>query len=421
MGNHFAKEVHIMKNKHLTLKERETIEAGLKEGRTFKDIAFDVGKDPTTISKEVLRHVIVSPTSVTRVDGQGRPIPAAPCPKLLRPPYVCHSCPHVRRKCAHDKRYYRARSAQQAYETLRSESREGIPLNKERFYEIDRILSDRIKRGQRLYHVLRSENLGVSKSTVYRHLHKGYLSISAMDMPRVVKFKPRKTKKADTVPKALKEGRSYADFRAHVEENQISSWVEMDTVIGTIGGKTILTFDFTFCNFMFGLLLDDKTASSASSAILGLKTLLADHGWDSGSVFPVILTDNGGEFADVFAFENDLDGSRKTRLFFCDPMRSSQKPHVEKNHTLFRDIVPKGRSFDAFSQDTVNLIFSHVNSVRRKSLNGKTPHELFSFAFGQALPGLLGVRSIPPERVVQSPLLQKSEEFVRTLQRGTPD
>ena len=72
---------------------------------------------------------------------------------------------------------------------------------------------------------------------------------------------------------------------------------------------------------------------------------------------PVMLTDNGGEFSDVFAFENNLEGEKEACLFFCDPMQSCQKAQIEKNHTLFRDIVPKGSSFDHFTQDTVNLIF----------------------------------------------------------------
>ena len=54
-----------------------------------------------------------------------------------------------------------------------------------------------------------------------------------------------------------------------------------------------------------------------------------------------------------------LKGEKEACLFFCDPMQSCQKAQIEKNHTLFRDIVPKGSSFDHFTQDTVNLIFSH--------------------------------------------------------------
>ena len=129
------------------------------------------------------------------------------------------------------------------------------------------------------------------------------------------------------------------------------------------------------------------------------------HGLRFGEIFPLILTDNGGEFSDVLAFENNGMGLKETGLFFCDPMQSCQKPRVEKNHTLFRDIVPKGNSFDDFTQDRVNLIFSHVNSVKRKCLNGKTPYELFSFTYGKLIADILGIELIQANQVIQSPLL----------------
>jgi len=179
----------------------------------------------------------------------------------------------------------------------------------------------------------------------------------------------------------------------------------MDTVIGRIGGKVIMTFDFTFCNFMFGLLLDDKQAASARTKIVELKRTLKRHGLSFGEFFAVIVTDNGTEFSDVFSIEQSLDGTQEARLFFCDPFQSSQKPHVEKNHTLFRDIVPKGTSFDDFTQETVNLIFSHVNGVKRKIYGGKSPYDLFVFTFGKLLADILGIEKVAPEQVIQSPKL----------------
>jgi len=181
----------------------------------------------------------------------------------------------------------------------------------------------------------------------------------------------------------------------------------MDTVIGAIGGKVIMTFDFTLCNFMFGLLLDDKTALEAATKIRTLKDRLNANGVRFGDYFPLLLTDNGGEFANISAFTSDVNGEIETDLFFCDPFKSSQKPKVEKNHTLFRDIVPKGESFDSFTQQTVDLIFSHINSVKRKSLNGKTPFEMFSFTYGEKLPSLLGISTVPASEVIQSPKLLK--------------
>ena len=119
------------------------------------------------------------------------------------------------------------------------------------------------------------------------------------------------------------------------------------------------------------------------------------------------MTDNGGEFSNVFDFENTANGEKETRVFFCDPNSPFQKPHVENNHILFRDIVPNGRSFDDFSQETVDLIFSHINAVKRKQFNGKSAYEMFSFTYSAELADALGIRFIEPENVIQSPLLLK--------------
>jgi IS30 family transposase len=337
----------------------------------------------------------------------GTPIDDKPCPSLLKAPFVCNPCKKRRSSCAFQKQLYIAKHAQAEYETLLRESREGIPLSKEEFWESDAIIATGIKKGQRLYHIMASNDVCFSKSSAYRHLHKGYLSVSKLDFPRVVKFKARKQHRADSVPKAVREGRTYADFLAFTSEQDIKSWVEMDTVIGRIGGKVIMTFDFTFCNFMFGLLMDDKTAAEATLKIQSLKGSLQTGGIRFGDIIPLLLTDNGGEFSNITAFIHGLDGMPETNLFFCDPCQSSQKPKVEKNHTLFRDIVPKGESFDHFTQETVNLIFSHVNGIKRKSLNGKSPYEMFSFMFGDNTASLLGIAPIPAADVVQSPILLK--------------
>ena len=107
------------------------------------------------------------------------------------------------------------------------------------------------------------------------------------------------------------------------------------------------------------------------------------------------------------AFENDGNGNRESLLFFCDPNAPQQKPHVENNHTLFRDIVPSGTSFDGFSQETVNLIFSHINAVKRKQFNGKSAYNMFSFAYSEHLANLLGISCVDPRKVCQSPKLLK--------------
>ena len=395
--------------KHLTLEDRQEIMECLDKGIPFKAIARRIGKSATTVSREVKKHLTIQPLSVKLTNVDGTPIDSRPCPSLIKAPFVCNSCKKRRRLCPFQKQLYIAKNAQAEYETLLREAREGIPLNKEEFWESDSIIAEGIKKGQHLYHIMESNDVAFSKSSAYRHLHRGYLSVSKPDFPRVVKFKSRKQRRPDSVPTALRKGRTYADFLAFIDERSITNWVEMDTVIGRIGGKAIMTFDFTLCNFMFGLLLDDKTAAEAALKIRVLKTRLRESNVRFGDIFPLLLTDNGGEFANIFAFIQGLDGEPESDLFFCDPYQSSQKPKVEKNHTLFRDIVPKGESFDHFTQETVDLIFSHVNSTKRKILNGRTPYELFSFMFGENTATLLGIKKIPATEVVQSPKLLKKQ------------
>ena len=388
------------KNKHMTLDDRIEIQECLNKDVPFKAIARRIGKDPTTVSKEVKKHIHIKEAANGKTEGTT--VVKKPCPLLAKAPFVCNPCGKKRHACGYQKQYYNAQIAQREYESLLVEARDGIALTKESFYAGDEIIAKGMKKGQRLYHIMESNEVGFSKSTAYRNLHRGYLSVSKTDFPRVAKFKPRKQYKGDCVPKAVKAGRTYSDFLSFIDEGGIASWVEMDTVIGRAGGKVIMTFDFTRDNFMFGLLLDNKTAAEAASKIRMLKEALYNGGIRFGDIIPLLLTDNGGEFANVLAFTDDLEGNRETDLFFCDPYRSSQKPKVEKNHTIFRDIVPKGESFDDFTQETVNTIFSHVNSVKRKILNGKTPYEMFSFLYGDTVPTLLGIREIPAAKVVQS-------------------
>jgi len=393
--------VKTTKNLHLTLDDRVEIQECLSHGMTFKAIGKRIGKDQTTVSKEVKKHIEIVPTAVRRTDGKGN-IVVAPCPKLQKPPFCCNPCPMSKRPCSFDKHIYRAKGAQDEYKQVLKESREGIPLTKPEFWEIDRVVSKGIRDGQHLYHILRSNNLSVSVPTAYRHFHKDYFSISISDLPRVVKFKPRAKKRADYVPKGLKIGRSYNDFLQYKAELELMTWWEMDTVIGRVGGKCLITFNSVPSNFMFGLLINDKSALAVSEKIKALKRSFHDKCLRFGDTFPEILTDNGGEFADVFTIENSLQGMPETHLFFCDPYQSSQKPHVEKTHSCFRDIVPKGTSFDDWTQENLNLIFSHLNSAKRKNLNGKSALEAFSFWHDPEVATLLGILPIEPLAVMQN-------------------
>ena len=381
------------KHKHLTLSDRNDIQLGLERGETFKAIGQSILKDPTTVSKEVKRNRQVRESTCHNL----------PCPLLDKAPFVCNGCPKRRQNCGYKKIFYLAKQAQKQYEQTLVEAREGTPLNSKTFWDMDKIISDGVKKGQHIYHILKTHNLDVSSSTVYRHIRKGYLSIAPIDLARAVKFKERRKSKLPSIPKEAKKGRSYEDFQNYLALKQLDSWLEMDTVLGRMGGKVLLTFNLSFCNFIFARLLDNKTALEVTKHLYDIKNTLHQADKDFFQLFPVILTDNGGEFARVDDIEMDVRGESK--LFFCDPNRSDQKGRIEKNHTLIRDILPKGTSFDNLTQEDINLVCSHVNSVKRAALNGKSAYELFAFTYGEEIPKLLGISKIPAEDVCQSSTL----------------
>lgn len=378
------------KHKHLTLSDRNDIQLGLERSETFKAIGQSILKDPTTVSKEVKRNRQIRESTCHNL----------PCPLLDKAPFVCNGCPKRRQNCGYKKIFYLAKQAQKQYEQTLIEAREGTPLNSKTFWDMDKVISDGVKKGQHIYHILKTHNLDVSSSTVYRHIRKGYLSIAPIDLARAVKFKERRKSKLPSIPKEAKKGRSYEDFQNYLALKQLNSWLEMDTVMGRMGGKVLLTFNLSFCNFIFARLLDNKTALEVTKHLYDIKNTLHQADKDFFQLFPVILTDNGGEFARVDDIEMDVRGESK--LFFCDPNRSDQKGRIEKNHTLIRDILPKETSFDNLTQEDINLVCSHVNSVKRAALNGKSAYELFAFTYGEEIPKLLGISKIPAEDVCQS-------------------
>ena len=140
------------KHKHLTLSDRNDIQLGLEHGETFKAIGQSILKDPTTVSKEVKRNRQVRESTCDNL----------PCPLLDKAPFVCNGCPKRRQNCGFKKIFYLAKQAQKQYEQTLVEAREGTPLNSKTFWKMDKVISDGVKKGQHIYHILKTHNLDVT-------------------------------------------------------------------------------------------------------------------------------------------------------------------------------------------------------------------------------------------------------------------
>jgi len=189
-----------------------------------------------------------------------------------------------------------------------------------------------------------------------------------------------------------------------VEKTQIQA-VEMDSVLGRIGGKVLLTLMFKNCDFMLAFLRERNTSQSVIDVFNDLNSLLGTSCFMS--LFPALLADNGSEFSNPKAIEFDGDGIRRTWLFYCDPYSSFQKPSVELNHEFIRKILPKGKSFDHLTQPDINLMMSHINSYSREKLGDKSPFDVFGFIYGLDTLDKLGIFRVEPNDILLKPSLLK--------------
>ena len=179
----------------------------------------------------------------------------------------------------------------------------------------------------------------------------------------------------------------------------------MDTVHGTRSGKVLLTFQFKSCSLMLAFIIDSCSQVAVKEAVDKLYAILGHETFSQS--FPVILTDNGSEFTNPLALELNSNGVQRTKIFYCNPMASYQKPHVEKNHEYIRYILLKGRSFNDLTQEEITLMMNHINSTARASLNGNTPFKLAQMLLDNSLLEKLSLKHIPADEVHLKPALLK--------------
>ncbi len=420
-----------MKNKHLSYDERLEIEKALKENLSFKQIGINLGKDCTTISKEIKNHIIYKNTGAV-----GRPFfdcsnrhncnfkvkgikcnqkfcehyQKEICPKLSKPPYVCNGCKN-KSSCTLSKQFYDAIHAFNEYKENLKESREGITYNEKELQNLDAILTPLVKeQGQSIHHayINNINSIMCSEKEIYNLIDMGVLTVRNIDLPRKVRYRLKpKRKTYYKIDKKCLEDRKYQDYLKFIKDNPDINVVEMDSVEGEKGGKVLLTIHFVNCEFMLAFIRERNDAQSVINIfnnieeILGLETFR--------KLFPVILTDNGSEFSNPKRIESNEYENQRTKIFYCEPGRSNQKGSCEVNHELIRRILPQGTSFDALNQEDINLLMSHINSYKRKKLNDCSPLQLFSLMYGNDIAKKIGIVEIEPNNInLTTRLLKKN-------------
>ena len=418
------------KNLHLTVQERIIIEKGIENSSTKAAIALTISKDKSTVGKEIKKHRELVHKSSYKINcanmkncshnhvcvncADFKPFT---CNRRDRSPGACNGCSKYTH-CRYDKYRYKADFSHKKYREDLVDSRTGINMSYEECKAMADIIVPLIKAGHSPYHIVTNHpELNISEKTLYNYIENGiFREFGLLDIDLRIKTKRKIAKKASNKYKKREDkkylnGRTYDDFINYTAENKNLSVVEMDTVYNNGStGPFMQTFKFLDYSFMFIVYQEEKTAKSMVEGVDLLEKILGEDLFSEEVA--IIKTDRGSEFCDAEGFEKEENESRRTRIFYCDPMASGQKGSLENNHKEIRYICPKENDLNDLglnSQEKANLIVSHINSQSKEHLKGKSPLEVMEFmnpALYQKFKDF-GIERINKDNIVLKPYLLK--------------
>lgn len=430
-------------SKFFTYEERLELQKYLKESLSSKEISRRLDKNPTTISREVRKYSSEIATGYpgypynackNRYNCRSKNVCGKNCTRKttvyckicpscndncadfvleictarFRVPYVCNGCETIGR-CSLLKNIYDAEHAHiRAHEAI-SESRSGLCVSEAEVARLNTIVSPLVQRGQSIHQIYinNEANLMCSEKTIYNYVDACLFDVRNIDLPRKVKFRERYKKPEFKVDKGCRIGRNHEAFLAFLDKNPETFVVQMDSVIGTKGGKCLLTIHFVETSLMLAFLREANTSKSVTDIFEMLYDKLGKPLFKK--LFPVILTDNGSEFSNpkTIEYSDEKFTGLRTNIFYCDAGSPYQKGAIEVNHELIRRILPKGTSFNNLTQEDISLMMNHINSYKRKKLNNRSPYETFSFYHGEEVLHKLGCSPVSASDIMLKPVLLK--------------
>ena len=420
-------------NKHLTLDDRRIIERGIRNASSKSAIADILGKDKSTIGKEIkLRRVhtykckLPLECSAYAKCKFGRHC-SENCPNFIpfhckrrdRSPGACNGCDKYHH-CRFDKFIYKPELADNEYRESLINSRLGINASLHEIHDLGLLIKPLLDKGHSPYQILNAHpEINLSEKTLYSYIENNVfkdagVNISVMNLRRQVSRKLPKNQTCQYKKRKdfrYLKGRLYKDFLEVLEVDPSFSVVEMDTVYNDVSnGPFIQTFKFIKYGFMFAILHPKKDSAHMLQGVNLLEDILGHDLFEKE--VQLLLTDRGPEFVCADEFEIRGDGTRRTRVYYCDPMQSGQKGSLENNHIELRYICPK--EIDLYhlglkTQNDLNLVLSHINSTPKEKLNGKSPIELTEFLHLDLMKKFydFGLTKIDRDEVILKPYLLK--------------
>lgn len=305
----------------LTEHQRYQIYALMKAGHKQKEIAALIGVHKSTISRELRRN---------RGLRGYRPRQA----QLLRQARreACYQPRVPIRLWTRVERWLRDEwSPEQISDWLRK--REGIRLSHEWIYQY--IYQDKAD-GGKLYRHLRCQKKRKKRYGSYQRRGALVNTVSIDERPSIVDTKAR-----------------------------IGDW-EVDTVIGKGHQQALLTLNERKSMYTLIAHVKRRTATAVRQAIVRLLSPIKQS-------VHTITSDNGKEFAEHESIAEQLNAG----FYFAHPYASWERGLNENINGLIRQYFPKKMDFSNITQKQLNLVMKKLNNRPRKTLDSRTPHEVF--------------------------------------------
>ena len=321
--------------KHLSEAERGEIEAYLSVGLKPAEIARRLGRNRSTITREINRGSI---TQWKKVNGQ----------KVYYQHYYADAA-HNRYRDARETSYYLK---------LDRVSNDFLTKFIEAMREKPRVHSvDTFVHTYRLQHV---DAVVPSTKTLYNYIHQGLLEIKVIDLPRAVRIRKKFNKRPSTkkhLGKSIEERPEEINNRS-----RFGDW-KIDSVLGgkTIGEPSILTLVERQTRYAVTKKLVEKKAEYVNQAVLECMKL-----------YPIksITADNGNEFSSLSKIEG-LD------VYFAHAYSSYERGTNENFNGLLREFIPKGSSLKKLNPTLLEDYTKAINERPRRIHGYQSAKKLF--------------------------------------------
>ena len=319
-----------MSYKHFTLEERRYLQELLSKKLSFRKIAQQLGRSPSSISREVRRNR------------------AKYKPRNSDNPY-----------------WYNHWRAQNLYIERRRKCvpRALTPCTEEWNYVIDGFRfrwSPEAIAGR--WHLLHPDRKPLSASTLYRYVYAGRLpSIKAKTHLR---RRGKRQNKGDSSYNTIHPDRIIPEWPEEIQNRTRIGDYEGDTVYGAAGRGYLVTLVDRKSRYLFAKIIRKRTASEARAA---MEQMLRNAPVKS------ISLDNGSEFAEF----RELEASLGVPVYFAEPHKPWQRGSNENANGILRFYFPKGFDFLSLSEEELQDVVTSINNRPRKCLGWKTPAEIF--------------------------------------------